>query len=99
MIEFSERYVTHFRQHLGGCDSHEASRNRVYRLLSTDDLFCLPGVEPEYEETKEDDEEAEVAEAIVKSTEPPVEGLEPDARAAKKATVETEEEIAAQAGA
>jgi hypothetical protein len=56
-------------------------------------------VEPEYEETKEDDQEAEVAEAIVKSTEPPVEGSEPDTSAAQKATVETKEEIAAQAGA
>jgi hypothetical protein len=99
MIEFSERYVTHFRQHLGGCDSHEASRNRVYKYLSTDDLFCLPGVEPEYEETKKDDEEAEVAEAIVKSTEPPLGVSDPDASAAKKATAETKEEIAAQGGA
>lgn len=99
LIEFSERYVTHFRQHLGGCEHQEAIRNRVFRHLSTDDLFCLPGVEPEYEETKEDDEEAEVAEAIAKSTEPPVDASEPGTSAEKKATVETKEEIAAQAGA
>jgi hypothetical protein len=88
MIEFSERYVTHFRQHLGGCDFLEASRDRVFRYLSTNDLFCLPGVEPEYEETKEDD-----AEAIAKSTEPNSNGQP------QKATVETKEEIAAQAEA
>lgn len=91
MIDFSERYVTHFRQHLGGCDNAEASRARVYRLLRTDDLFCLPGIEPEYEESKEGEVDQEVAEAIVKSTEPPVDGAE-------RAIVETKDEIAKQAG-
>lgn len=83
LIDYSERYAIHFRQHLGGCDSAEASRNRVNRHLSTDDVFCLPGVEPEYEEAAEPDKDEEVAEAIVKSDMP---------------TVETKEEIEAQGG-
>lgn len=90
LIEYSERYVAHFRQHLGGCDFLEAGRNRIFRYLSTNDLFCIPGVEPEYEESKEDDAEAEVAEAIAKSTEPNA-NSEP-----QKATVETKEEVAAE---
>ena len=95
LIDRSESYVKHFRQHLGGCDSSEAGRNRVYRLLSTDDLFCLPGVEPEYQEEPEQDEK--VAEAIVKSPDPPVDGDEPSA-SGTKATVETKEEMEDQDG-
>ena len=100
LIDYSERYVKHFRQHLGGCDHEEAERDRVYRHLSTDDLFCLPGVEPEYEETKEDEAEEEVAEAIVKSTEPAPGGSErvDGSGGEQKATVESKEEIAGQAG-
>ena len=51
---------------MGGCDAEEAKRKRVPHGLGTDDLFCLPGLEPEYDE----EEDEEVASAIAKASDP-----------------------------
>jgi hypothetical protein len=60
-------YIAHFREHVGGCDAKEAKRKRLPKGLGTEDLFCLPGLEPEYED---EDEEGEVALAIAKASDP-----------------------------
>ena len=90
--EYKDNYISHFRRHIGGCEGTDADRKRINRYLKTDDLFCLPGMEPEYDdESKDDDddddnddEEGEAAEATVKETEPPAEeskDAESDAKA------------------
>lgn len=98
--DYKEHYVSYSRQHVGGCDAKDAARTSTPHDLSTDDLFCLPGADAE----RETNEEAEVVEALVKSTDPPaVDGgadaadIEPAARAAEssKATAETREETRA----
>jgi hypothetical protein len=60
-------YIAHFREHVGGCDAKEAKRKRLPKGLGTEDLFCLPGLEPEYED---EDEDEEVALAIAKASDP-----------------------------
>ena len=91
-----------FRHYIGGCDGPEADRNRIVRQLVTDDLFCLPGIEPEfYVKEEEENAEAEIAAAIFKSTEPAASqgdaAQSSGSHEADKATVETEDEIATQA--
>ncbi|TKA25218.1 hypothetical protein B0A50_05916 [Salinomyces thailandicus] len=63
--DLRESYIPYFRHHVGGCSAREAQHNRVVRDPSTDDLFCLPGVEVEYED---EFETAEVAKAVVEET-------------------------------
>ncbi|KAI7554702.1 hypothetical protein KC331_g357 [Hortaea werneckii] len=57
IAEQRDTYLPYFRQYVGGCDPEEAARKRVPHDSNTDDLFCLPGVEVEYE----DEMEAEAA--------------------------------------
>jgi hypothetical protein len=68
--DIQREYIAHFREHVGGCDAKEAKRKRVPHGLGTDDLFCLPGLEPDYDE--EDEDEA-VALAIAEASDPSVE--------------------------
>ena len=68
--DIQREYIAHFREHVGGCDAKEAKRKRVPHGLGTDDLFCLPGLEPDYDE---EDEDEEVALAIAKASEPSTE--------------------------
>ncbi|KAK3709469.1 hypothetical protein LTR37_010842 [Vermiconidia calcicola] len=78
MVNFQNRYLSYFRRKVGGCDDKNADRKRVIRYMTTDDLFCLPGIEPEFEEERDEDEdedekedekeEAELAELITKAT-------------------------------
>ena len=65
--DMQREYVAHFREHIGGCDAKEAKRKRLPRGLGTDDLFCLPDIEPDYDE---EDEDEEVALAIAKASDP-----------------------------
>ena len=65
--DIQREYVAHFREHVGGCDAKEAKRKRLPHGLGTDDLFCLPGLEPDYDE---EDEDEEVALAIAKASDP-----------------------------
>ncbi|KAI7239892.1 hypothetical protein KC330_g1608 [Hortaea werneckii] len=53
VAEQRDTYFPYFRQHVGGCAPEEAARKRVPHDLNTDDLFCLPGVEVEYEDEME----------------------------------------------
>jgi hypothetical protein len=61
-----QEYITHFREHFGGCDAKEAKRKRLPHGFGTEDLFCLPGLEPDYDE----DEDEEIALAIAKASDP-----------------------------
>lgn len=63
-------YVTWFRAAIGGCQGAQASRGRVVKNLKTDDLFCLPGVEMNFEDEAELERDwaEHVAAAIVDST-------------------------------
>jgi len=60
-------YVPVFRRTIGGCEAHEASRKRLMHDLRTDDLFCLPGIEMEYDDD-DDSEIAPLAETIAAET-------------------------------
>ncbi|KAI7481353.1 hypothetical protein KC357_g3758 [Hortaea werneckii] len=51
--ERRDTYLPYFRQYVGGCGPEEAARKRVSHDLNTDDLFCLPGIEVEYEDQME----------------------------------------------
>ncbi|KAI6893330.1 hypothetical protein D0867_06467 [Hortaea werneckii] len=53
IAEQRDTYLAHFRQYVGGCGPEEAARKRVPHDSNTDDLFCLPGVEVEYEDEME----------------------------------------------
>jgi hypothetical protein len=66
--DVQREYVAHFREHVGGCDAKEAKRKRVPHGIGTDDLFCLPGMEPDYD--YDEDEDEEVALAIAKASDP-----------------------------
>lgn len=106
--EFRDRYAAHFRRHVGGCEGADADRKRRTYALSADDLFCLPGTEAEYDEgDDEDKDEEEVAEAIVKATEPAADDSSAQSRGSpdvsdadgnqpERATVETKEEVRAE---
>lgn len=65
--DVQQEYLAHFREHIGGCDAKEAKRRRLPHGLGTEDLFCLPGLEPDYDD--EDDDE-EVALAVAKASDP-----------------------------
>ena len=73
--EYKSQYTLAFRKDIGGCEKATAERPRLLRALKTDDLFCLPTTELEFDE--EGEEEASgpggaksVAEAIAKATAP-----------------------------
>ncbi|KAI7509790.1 hypothetical protein KC347_g4894 [Hortaea werneckii] len=51
--ERRDTYLPYFRQYVGGCGAEEAARKRVPHDSNTDDLFCLPGIEVEYEDQME----------------------------------------------
>ncbi|KAI7283696.1 hypothetical protein KC345_g2752 [Hortaea werneckii] len=53
IAEQRDTYLPYFRQYIGGCGPEEAARKRVPHDSNTDDLFCLPGVEVEYEDEME----------------------------------------------
>ncbi|KAI6860283.1 hypothetical protein KC323_g6283 [Hortaea werneckii] len=53
IAEQRDTYLPYFRQYIGGCGPEEAARKRVPHDSNTDDLFCLPGVEVEYEDQME----------------------------------------------
>ncbi|OTA38015.1 hypothetical protein BTJ68_02151 [Hortaea werneckii EXF-2000] len=53
IAEQRDAYLPYFRQYIGGCGPEEAARKRVPHDSNTDDLFCLPGVEVEYEDNME----------------------------------------------
>lgn len=100
MDKLRNAYLTGFREHIGGCDAKDAKRKRVVHPGNTDDLFCLPGMEPDYDDAPEaEDEEANkaLADAIAKATDPDPHAAKPSKEAVKKAdekaTVETEEEV------
>ena len=61
-----EGYLPIFRRQIGGCDAHEASRQRTVYDMKTDDLFCLPGMEAEYAD--EPVSEEKIAHAVIKET-------------------------------
>ena len=78
-----DKYITYFRRTIGGCKGAEAERKRWAWEGRTDDLFCLPGLEVEYVEEEDDEEDvdgsvkagdmddeeaAKIAEAIVLGT-------------------------------
>lgn len=63
--DVQQEYITHFREHVGGCDAKEAKRKPTSPGLGTEDLFCLPGLEPDYDD---EDEDEEVALAIAKAS-------------------------------
>ena len=86
--DFQNLYLGWFRQHIGGCDAETAARKRKVNWLSADDLFCGPSIMPDFD----DQEDEEVAEAVVKETEAALKD-ENDALPVKK-----EAEVAAGAG-
>ncbi|KAI7084657.1 hypothetical protein KC356_g6527 [Hortaea werneckii] len=51
--ERRDTYLPYFRQYVGGCGAEEAARKRVPHDSNTDNLFCLPGIEVEYEDQME----------------------------------------------
>ena len=65
--DVQREYIAHFREHVGGCDAKEAKRKLLPhgQGIGTDDLFCLPGKEPDYDD---EDEDEEVALAIAKAS-------------------------------
>ncbi|KAM0702096.1 hypothetical protein Q7P35_011006 [Cladosporium inversicolor] len=67
--DVQRKYIAYFREHVGGCDAKEAKRKRLPhgQGIGTDDLFCLPGKEPDYDG---EDEDEEVALAIAKASDP-----------------------------
>lgn len=102
--EMMKEYVQVFRRHVGGCDARDALRHRMVWLPSTEDLFCLPGVDLGFD-VKPDEKEKEVAEAIAHSTDEEKAAHEDKAaqasatistsqmRETNGATVETEAEV------
>ena len=109
MRELQDRYVLHFRQHIGGCSATDAERKRFVQFMSTNDLFCLPGIDPQIDDGPQFDdgqeggdehEDEQVAEAIVQATEPSADlgGLF-GGPTAGKASVETKEAVAGEADA
>ncbi|KAK4544337.1 hypothetical protein LTR36_004228 [Oleoguttula mirabilis] len=60
-------YLPVFRQQVGRCDRPQASRKRVVHELATDDLFCLPGVELEFD-SESDESGEETARAVIEKT-------------------------------
>lgn len=56
--DFQHTYITWFRQHIGGCDADVAAKKRKVNWLSADDLFCVPGIPPDFD--VEDEKQAEV---------------------------------------
>ncbi|GAB7361669.1 hypothetical protein MBLNU230_g1719t1 [Neophaeotheca triangularis] len=97
-----EEYVPYFRKTLGGCEEgDQADRKRVLIPGKTDDLFCLPGMEPDYD-TRDEDRAAAKAiadaldEAEGEDEEDEGEGegkLDTEGEKKKTATVETKEEL------
>lgn len=89
-----EEFVPYFRHNIGGCESgDQTDRQRFVTAGKTDDLFCLPGMEPDFDTGGEDGVTTEaVAEAIAED-----EGLEAVAYDVKgddrTAVVETEQEM------
>ncbi|GAB1735801.1 hypothetical protein NU219Hw_g5145t2 [Hortaea werneckii] len=71
IAEQRDTYLPSFRQHVGGCSPEEAARKRVPHDSNTDDLFCLPGVEVEYEDEME-------TEAAAKTGVNEIEAVSPD---------------------
>ncbi|KAK5121513.1 hypothetical protein LTR85_005346 [Meristemomyces frigidus] len=63
----TKEYVPIFRQQIGGCSRQQAVRKRVVHELKTDDLFCLPGIELEFDTEGEENGEA-VAHAVIMET-------------------------------
>lgn len=47
--DFQNTYNTWFRQHIGGCDEETAAKKRKVNWLSADDLFCVPGIPPDFD--------------------------------------------------
>lgn len=47
-------FVSEFRRQIGGCDEEDAARPRLIQDGTTDDLFCLPGVELAFDTQAED---------------------------------------------
>lgn len=66
-IELQNEYVPHFRHHIGGCDGQQATRKRIVHELGTEDLFCLPGMDLEYDLEAEESGEA-TARAVIEMT-------------------------------
>ncbi|KAI7543023.1 hypothetical protein KC343_g16313, partial [Hortaea werneckii] len=71
IAEQRDTYLPYFRQYIGGCGPEEAARKRVPHDSNTDDLFCLPGVEVEYEDQME-------TEAAARTGRKEIEGLSMD---------------------
>lgn len=72
--EQRDEYVPWFRAAIGGCQGDQATRRRFPHGLKTDDLFCLPGIDLDFDEDEDDVEDewaAHVAQAIVESTDGP----------------------------
>ncbi|KAK5132293.1 hypothetical protein LTR08_009201 [Meristemomyces frigidus] len=67
--ELKDDYITLFRHQIGGCDHPQAARKRVVHELDTNDLFCLPGVEIQFD-LEAADEEA-IALAVIQETSGP----------------------------
>ncbi|KAI7161518.1 hypothetical protein KC349_g2714 [Hortaea werneckii] len=68
VAEQRDTYLPYFRQHVGGCAPEEAARKRVPHDLNTDDLFCLLGVEVEYEDEMETDAAAKTGMEEIEET-------------------------------
>ena len=62
--EVAKEDASSFRQSIGGCKPEDAGRKRVMLDLKTDDLFCPPGVEIEYDLEAEKSQEQLAAEVI-----------------------------------
>ncbi|KAH9845378.1 hypothetical protein Tdes44962_MAKER06663 [Teratosphaeria destructans] len=60
VVTASEAYAAEFRAKIGGCTGREATDKRLVKdWLKTDELFCLPGIEVNFDSEDESEEEEE----------------------------------------
>ncbi|KAK5692956.1 hypothetical protein LTR97_010432 [Elasticomyces elasticus] len=63
------KYASLFRRRVGGCIDKDATRPRVLSdIRRTDDLFCLPGVDIEFDDSTEDEEAQIAAHEVIAET-------------------------------
>jgi len=79
-----EKYAALFRRRIGGCQGKDATRKRaITDARRTDDLFCFPGVDINFDQWAEEDEEQVAHEVIAETA-----GPEADAEVPKRSAVE-----------
>ncbi|TKA76630.1 hypothetical protein B0A55_04924 [Friedmanniomyces simplex] len=82
------KYAPLFRSRIGGCQGTDATRKRLISdSRRTDDFFCLPGVDIEFDTSTEADE-VQVANEVIAKTAGPKSGAEGFRGGTSKAVVE-----------